>query len=91
MKVVCMTHKNFTQYPFTPGVPRPAIGEQVTVIGNKKYLGIDCYILDEYKSPFYPMYNYLYDQRNFAPLSNLDETTLVTQEFEEKYFVPVNQ
>jgi hypothetical protein len=32
-----------------------------------------------------------YNKECFAPLSDLDETTLVNEEFEEKYCVPVNK
>jgi hypothetical protein len=31
-----------------------------------------------------------YNRDSFAEVSDLDETTLVTEEFEEKYCVPVN-
>lgn len=34
--------------------------------------------------------DYVFAQDRFAPLSDLDETTLVNEEFEEKYCQPVN-
>lgn len=70
-------------------IPIPEIGEEVTVAGEKVYNGIiPCYILQEYTCPISYM-DWLYDQRNFAPLSDLDETTLVNEEWEEKVCVPV--
>lgn len=88
MKVICTNHKNFTNLPCNPAIPRPAIGEEVTVIEETCYYGIDCYIFEEYK----PLVgDYVYDKRNFSALgSDLDETTLVNEEWEEKYCVPVN-
>lgn len=32
-----------------------------------------------------------FSQKYFAPLTGIDETTLVNEEFEEKYCVPVNR
>lgn len=90
MKVICTSHENFAKRPIDPHVPRPAIGEEVTVIGDRIFCGnIDCYLLAEYTSPS-PIYVWGYDKRNFSPLgTDLDETELVTEEFEEKYCVPV--
>lgn len=87
MKVICTNHKNFSHLPCNPSILRPAIGEEVTVVKEMCYYGIDCYIFEEYKAP---VGNYVYDKRNFSPLSDLDETELVTEEFNEKYCVPVN-
>lgn len=92
MKVICMSHENFANIPIDPDVPRPAIGEEVTVIGERVFKGsIDCYLLAEYTSPS-PIYVWGYDKRNFSPLgTDLDETALVTEEFEEKYYEPVKR
>lgn len=88
MKAVCISEKNYHGHDH-PHVPDPKVGEEVTVIGETTYLGVACYLLEEYTCPD-PKAEWLYDQRNFAPLTGLDETTLVNEEFEEKYFVPVN-
>jgi hypothetical protein len=89
MQVVCISEKNYHGHNY-PQVPDPKVGERVTVIGEANFLGVDCYLLAEYTCPC-PSADWLYDQRNFAPISDLDETELVTEEFEEKYCVPVNQ
>lgn len=90
MKVICVTHENFHGLQRDNNLPHPEIGEIVTVIGEGSFFGIDCYMLQEYKPPL-AIIEWGYDKRNFAPLdSDLDETKLVTEEFEEKYCVPVN-
>lgn len=86
MKVICINHDLFEDdLPYGPDDPQ--VGEVCTVIDicigyDEKGKGFPSYELEGY-SPW------VYDQRNFAPLSDLDETELVTEEFEEKYFVPV--
>lgn len=92
MKVLCISHENFSPHlPEIKHIPCPEIGETVTVIAERTFSdGRDCYLLAEYKSPD-PSKIWGYDKRNFSPLTDLDETELVTEEFEEKYCVPVNQ
>lgn len=62
----------------------PSVGEIVTVA--KDYI-------DYEGDPVYEFVEYgeyaCWEQRFFAPLSDLDETELVTEEFNEKYCVPV--
>lgn len=90
MQVICTTHKDFNGLG-SPTVPVPEIGETVTVINERIVLGVDCYELAEYQAPSMIM-KWFYDKRNFSPLgSDLDETELVTEEFEEKYCVPVKR
>lgn len=87
MKVVCINHNRFDDdLPYGPDDPQ--IGDECTVIDvcigyDERGKGVPSYELEGY-SP------YVYDQRNLAPLSDLDETTLVNEEFNEKYCVPVN-
>lgn len=86
MKVVCINHLCYDNcFPFEPSDPQ--IGDECNVIGrcigyDQKGKGAPCYKLEGYGE-------YVYDQRNFAPLTGMDETTLVNEEFEEKYCVPV--
>lgn len=90
MKVICITHENFHGVKRDKDLPHPEIGEIVTVIGEGIFAGfVDCYILQEYKCPSFQM-EWGFDKRNFAPLTGIDETELVTEEFNEKYCVPVN-
>lgn len=88
MTVMCITHQDFNGFG-CPRIPVPEIGEVVTVINERNVLGVDCYELAEYQSKDW-IVKWFYDKRNFAPLSDLDETELVTEEFEEKYCIPVN-
>jgi lysine/ornithine N-monooxygenase len=91
MRVICVTHENFHGIERDKNLPHPEIGETVTVIGEGVFAGfVDCYMFQEYKSPD-PNIEWGFDKRNFSPLTDLDETALVTEEFEEKYFVPVNR
>jgi len=69
MKVICITHQNFASYPFD-NIPRPDIGDEVTVIRETYFHEVPTYILEEY-SPFYH-----YDRRWFAIKSDVDETQL---------------
>jgi hypothetical protein len=89
MQVICTTHQDFNGLG-SPSVPVPDIGEIVTVINERVVSGIDCYELAEYQSNSW-IVKWFYDKRNFSPLDGPDETELVTEEFEEKYCVPVNE
>lgn len=87
MKVVCVNHDCYdADKPYGPGDPQ--IGDECFVVAE--CIGVD----DEgNEAPCYELEGYgpdVYDQRNFAPLTGLDETTLVNEEWEEKYCVPVN-
>jgi hypothetical protein len=63
------------------------VGTTYTVIDEcigygKDNTPVDCYILEEFDDDL------AFDKRNFSTLdSDLDETTLVTEEFEEKYYI----
>lgn len=83
MKVVCIT-------PITiiavgcENWPRPEVGDIDTVIRQKEICGHMYIGLKRFG------YRIGFLAEHFAPLTGLDETELVTQEFEEKYFVLVN-
>lgn len=81
-KVVCINSKNYLN-PLFDG-PRPEEGDILTVLLEETFYGILYYQLAEF-----PQKNW-YAAWRFAPLSDLDETELVTEEFNEKYCVPVN-
>jgi hypothetical protein len=66
-------------------VPCPKFGEVVTVSGESVQINGPAYEFAEYGKRNW------YSKRYFAPLSGLDETELVTEEFEEKYCVPANK
>ncbi len=89
MQAICISHQGFNGLG-SATVPVPEVGEIVTVINERNVSGVDCYELAEYQSPSKIM-KWFYDKRNFSPLTGLDETTLVNEEWEEKYCVPVNQ
>lgn len=84
-KVICINSKNFGNPDFKG--PAPKEGDTLTVSweGHCKIHNIYSYEFAEYDS------RYRYSAWRFAPLSDLDETELVTEEFEEKYCVPVNR
>lgn len=88
MKVICTTIKDFTNgQAIMRGLVE--VGSTYTVIDECIGFGKDntpvaCYTLEEFSV------EYAFDKRNFAPLTGLDETELVTEEFNEKYCVPVN-
>jgi hypothetical protein len=87
MKVICIddTHWRID-------TPCPKFGETVTVSNELKspVSGEPCFEFVEY--PRLPGHAFrIFSKKYFAPLSGLDETELVTEEFEEKYCVPVNQ
>lgn len=82
MRVMCITHENFHGIEREANIPYPEIGETVTVIGEGVFAGVvDCYILQEYKSPSWIM-EWGYDKRNFAILP--DKTA---DEIEEEQFI----
>jgi hypothetical protein len=88
MKVRCINHNVFDEGDIPYGPNDPQVGESCEVVSEcvgTNDIGIEtpCFELVGYPE-------WVYDQRNFAQVSNLDETELVTEEFEEKYCVPVN-
>lgn len=70
MKVICITHENFSGYPHD-NIPKPDIGEEVTVVAEAHYREVPTYILAEYG-----IFNH-YDRRWFSPKSDIDETEIV--------------
>jgi hypothetical protein len=70
----------------------PAFGEIVTVEKSFKspISGDPVYSFTEYP-PVNPHKIRCFSQKYFAPLSDLDETTLVNEEWEEKVCEPVNE
>jgi len=86
MKVICIDDKGFYKES-----PCPVFGEICTIQEAliSPLSGIPSYSFVEYPPEKGQSYR-LFHQRRFAPLSDLDETTLVTEEFEEKYCVLVN-
>jgi hypothetical protein len=82
MRVVCMTHENFSGIAVVDK-DHPAIGEEITVIGEGVYIGIDCYLFQEYTSPN-PFITWAFDKRNYSPVSDIDERELVNTK-EEAY------
>lgn len=84
MQALCTTHEKFGNLTCHPWMPKPDVGEIVTVIGEKVFdVGLDCYLLAEYTSPD-PNYIWGYDKRNFSILPGIDESELVNEK-EEVY------
>lgn len=84
MRVICIDDKHWHS-----DSKCPAFGEIVTV--EKSFTcpqGEPVYSFVEYPN-IRPHAFRCFSQKYFAPFSNLDETELVTEEFEEKYCVPV--
>lgn len=88
MKAICIKEVTKNSHN-VPNLPAPKVGEEVTIIDSQKIDDIVHYQLQEYIS--YKNYRLWYSCNNFSLLSDLDETTLVTEEFEEKYCVPANK
>jgi hypothetical protein len=87
MRVICI-HVDSTNDHGIPNLPHPALGEPVTVIDERVRCGALYYQFQEYAH--YGDKDVLYNSKNYVQVSDLDETELVTEEFEEKYCVPVN-
>jgi hypothetical protein len=80
MEVICV--KPFIA-PESIGKPKPELGDKDVVVGERKEYGSVYYLLERFDG-------IVYNAEHFSPLdSDLDETALVTEEFEEKYCVPV--
>lgn len=84
-KVMCINDKHWKN-----DMSCPIFGEVVTISNERKspVSGEPCFEFEEYPCP--PGHAFrIFSKKYFAPLSDLDETELVTEEFEEKYCVPV--
>lgn len=86
MKVRCINHDLFDEGDIPYGPADPQIGDECEVV--KECTGYNdmghespCFELEGYN-------DWVYDQRNYAIITGIDETELVTEEFEEKYIVP---
>lgn len=81
-KVICINMKGLGNRHFAGPIPKE--GDILTVSWEGYSDDIYSYCFAEYEQRFE------YSAWRFAPLdSDLDETELVTEEFEEKYCVPV--
>lgn len=76
MKVVCMTHENFSGIAIIND-PHPSIGEIVTVVGEGIHCGVEVYYFEEYNAPLLSSEIWGYDKRNYSPISDIDERELV--------------
>jgi hypothetical protein len=81
-KVVCIDARNYGNTNWDG--PDPKEGDILTVSWEGMMYGIYSYQFVECGP------DYAYSAWRFAPLNGADETALVTEEFEEKYCVPVN-
>jgi hypothetical protein len=83
-KVICIDDKGFGK-----DFACPVFGETCTVERalTSPNSGVPSYTFVEYP-PENGSGIRLFHQRRFVPLSDLDETTLVNEEWEEKYCVP---
>ena len=88
MKVICIRVNTKNDHNI-PNLPHPELGETVNVIDEHVRDGILFYQFEEY--PYYRDQIVYYNAKNYLPVSDLDETALVTEEFEEKYCVPANK
>lgn len=86
MKVICI-HVDRSNDHDIPNMPHPALGETVTVIDESKYRGEKFFQFQEYSD--YHGKKVWYPTKNFIEVSDIDETELVSEEYEEKHCVPV--
>lgn len=85
MKVICIKVSK-TNDCGIENLPHPELGETVTVIDNDTKYGDSFYQLSEYSH--YKGAAVWYLTENFIPVSDIDETELVSEEFKEKYLAP---
>lgn len=87
MKLLCIkrhTNNNLGR----ADIPGPDAGDEVTAVDERSFDTGLHYRLQEYYE--FEGKRLWYHVDNFAKLTDLDETTLVNESFEEKYCVPVN-
>jgi hypothetical protein len=83
MRVICI-EKPTKSTSGREGLPSPEVGDDDIVIREKREFDIDWLYLERFGNKL------SYAKQCFALLdSDLDETTLVNEEFGEKYCVPV--
>ncbi len=78
MQVICTTHENFSGKAIVDDTT-PAVGEIVTVNGERVIREVDCYSFVEYSTVDEVCW---FDKRNYSPLSDIDETELVNDKEE---------
>lgn len=81
MKVICVLEPNTIVRQGVNNSAKVHIGNEYTVIDIIDYDNETYYKLEEVDGA-------LFHEKLFAPLDDLDETELVTEEFKEKYYVP---
>lgn len=81
MKVICVKKPKVT-LDGQP-LPSPEVGDEDTVTGDRIYQGDVFYYLERFGDTLSYLSTY------FARISDLDETALVTEAFEEKYCEPL--
>lgn len=85
MKVICVKPID-NPSPSAMNKPRPKVGDIDIVVDDVKYDGVIYYELERFGC------DSLFASECFSRIdSDLDETTLITEEFEEKYCVPANK
>lgn len=86
MRLLCINNKPIPQTKSTPEklalLKEGECYDGVLMRGLAKGLEVDCYYIPELK--------WKYHTSRFVKLSDLDETELVAEEFNEKYCEPVN-
>lgn len=80
MRVICI-NVNRTNDQDVPNLPHPELGETVTVIGSDEKYDEHFYHLKEYAE--YRGVKVWYNAKSFVPVSDIDETALVTLLFKE--------
>lgn len=89
MKVLCIKRCTENDKGIN-NVPAPEVGEECTVIEDKSRMGKVYYRLAEYLE--FKNYHQWFDANNFVWIdTDLDETILVNDEWEEKVCEPVNR
>lgn len=83
MKVMCISNE-WIPSASAALLPTPMFGDIDEVTDSVCYFGGEYYELQRFPDS-------LFHVKMFAPLSDLDETNLVSEDFEEKYCVPVNR
>lgn len=91
MRVICIrpsTHNIRVATGEHISLSKISVGSKYTVVDVTEVYGHCAYELSEFPPQDGRQ---LFSAKLFAEITDLDETTLVTEEFEEKYCVPVNR
>jgi hypothetical protein len=84
MKVLCIKPP-IVEGANTKGCPRPQVGDEDIVTKEHTVNGVLYFSLQRFGDKIG------YNAKCFGVPSDLDETELVTEEFEEKYCIPANK